>query len=367
MISEWDSLITSAEALLRRSLDESIRLHDPETVKDGIRCRVVRCRVRSDRPSLSSVILKQNRSSPEEGRFFTDGASLQLLSSIPEARGIAPAFLAGDAEQGLCCIEDLGGSESLEHVLLHGTREDALGRFRRLAEVTARMHAATRGREEEFLRLRHALPEPECVDRKRDADTWRANLPKLLAWFEAVGVDLPRGFEAGCESLATTYADPGHFLTFTHGDPAPSNNHVRGDRVRLLDFEYGGYRHALYDLTAWQVLCPMPEDFIEGMCEAYRERGTERGTLWEDEEAFRDGWARMCAYRALAILTWVPPSVLAENRSRVGEWTARHAVLSALERMAEAAGGATAFASVTDAADRLERRLRDLWPEITTT
>ena len=47
------------------------------------------------------------------------------------------------------------------------------------------------------------------------------------------------------------FGEPGPFLAFTHGDPAPTNNHVAGDEVRLLDFEYGGFRHALYDITAW--------------------------------------------------------------------------------------------------------------------
>src|SRR5436190_1655680 len=58
--------------------------------------------------------------------------------------------------------------------------------------------------------------------------------------------------------------------TFTHGDPAPTNCLTRGGTAVLVDFEFGGFRHALYDLTAWYILCPLPEELVEEMSDGYR-------------------------------------------------------------------------------------------------
>ena len=117
--------------------------------------------------------------------------------------------------------------------------------------------------------------------------------------------------------------------TFTHGDPAPTNNHVVGGRVTLLDFEYGGFRHALYDMTGWDTLCPLPGPVVRSMRSAYRAAMAREGSATDlagvaaDDGAFDDAWATMSAYRAVAILGWLGPGVLRENRPWVGACGAR--------------------------------------------
>jgi hypothetical protein len=134
--------------------------------------------------------------------------------------------------------------------------------------------------------------------------------------------------------------------------------------MRLLDFEYGGYRHALYDQTAWSVLCPLPERLVERLRRGYWLELAKRRPPALAEEPYRDAWAALCAYRALAILTWIPPAVLQDNRPWAEDWTMREAVLAAVSRLALAADGIPWLAPVSAAAVRLRAVLRARWPDL---
>jgi hypothetical protein len=83
----------------------------------------------------------------------------------------------------------------------------------------------------------------------------------------------------------------------------------------------------------------------------------------EDERAYQEAWAHLCAYRALAMLTWVPCGVLDQNQAWVGDWSRREAVLAAAGRLREATTEVHALAPVAEAAAGLEQALRSRWPE----
>ena len=135
--------------------------------------------------------------------------------------------------------------------------------------------------------------------------------------------------------------------------------------MRLLDFEYGAFRHALYDMTAWNILCPLPRRFLRDMAERFR---AELGYFYpaaNDEVQYNSAWAALCAFRALAILSWIDPDVLQENRPWVDEnWTSRHAVLAAVSRLREATENITEYRAVSDVADRLLATLQREWSEL---
>lgn len=163
--------------------------------------------------------------------------------------------------------------------------------------------------------------------------------------------------------IAAVYREPGPWLCFSHGDPAPSNTHITGDEVRLLDFEYGGFRHALYDLSAWAVLCPLPERQLQQMRDMFQHTLADFLPAAGDSGAFRDGWGALCAYRAIALLSWVSPAVLESDQAFVGAWSARQAVLAALARAEAAAAPVPALRPAVLAFRRLYGELHQRWPE----
>jgi hypothetical protein len=58
-----------------------------------------------------------------------------------------------------------------------------------------------------------------------------------------------------------------------------------------------------------------------------------------DDERYREAWATMCGYRALAMVTWFSPDLLAQNRPWTPGWTRRAALISTTLRLRQASAG----------------------------
>ena len=356
----FQSLLSLAAAVFQESSGCPAVLSDPVVIKNWHRSLVLRCRVESPVTGISSLIIKQIKQEPVRG--FSDWASLAFLSGQPGAQGIVPCFHGGDPANRFFLMEDLGQGDSLQDILTAGDRDALPNALRTLATQMARLHCTTVDAESSFDAIRSALPETDGLGREREAESWLQGRAKLIAWFEALGCQPPAGFGESLAFIATTYAKPDGFLAFTHGDPAPSNNHFTKGGPHLLDFEYGAFRHALYDITAWNVLCPLPSDLTGEMRNSFREELAKGFPAARDDKRFAAAWACLCAYRAWAILTWIPPGVIQANRPWADNWGMREAVFVALSRMKECTGPIAELAAASAAAETLLKALRKRWP-----
>lgn len=356
-----DRIAHRLQSVLGVAGDRPLAIAHPEVVKDTARSRVVRCRVRSVAPAPSSIVIRFIKAEPTRG--FTDWASLAFLSSLPDARGLTPGFVVGDPRGRWFAVEDLGPGESLHDILVRGDPGEARRASIALTTSMTRLHTATVARHEAYETARRALPDAQGLGRDQEAETWLGGYAKIVTWFAALGHTPPTDLHACMTRIAEVYRDPDGFLCFTHGDPAPTNNHVTPGGTRLLDFEYGGYRHALYDITAWNVLCPLPVTWVREMRQLFREELAAVLPAARDEARFAEAWAYLCAYRALAILTWIPPDILDANRPWADGWTMREAVLVAMSRLREATDPVSSLRPVSEAAFALDTALRSRWPE----
>jgi hypothetical protein len=357
-----DAILARAEQLLGAAWGREVALAEPALLGDRGRNLVLRCRVYPDSPAGDTLVVKWRRPDAPARLLQTEWASLALLAELPEAAGAAPLLYAGDPVEGLLVLEDLGLGGSLEDALQgrDPARLDAL--LADMGRCMARLQRATLGREPDFVRRCAVLPGFDPQARKAEATHWRATT-RQLAWFAVLGSEPPSGFEIALERIAADYAEPDGLLAFSHGDPAPSNNRAAGGGLRLIDFEYGAFRHLFYDLSAWAMLCPLPEPQLQLLRGAFlRELGDACPALL-DPPALRDAWATMCTYRGLAVLSWLPLSTLQTDRPWVGAWSARAAALCVCARLREQAAATPALAPVAEAADALERHLRACWPE----
>ena len=368
-----------AAGVLSRALGRPVALEEVTVLREGPRSTVLRCRVRprsSDPagpargagPVPPTVVVK--RLHPGSTLGYTDWAALRFLGSLAGGQGLAPRVLGGDAPARVVLLEDLGPGGSLDALLqappgppaARAARDACLA----LAAQYARLHVASRGQEAAFARACAETPPAAPEGRHEEARRWTGGLERVRAWLDGAGCPVEPGLGAACERVAAVYAEPGPWLTFTHGDPAPTNNHVappapgRGPAVSLLDFEYGAFRHALYDLTAWDVLCPLPRDLLAAMRRRYRAAlgptlpAGAGGAGDPPGGAFSAAWAEMVAFRALALLSWIPTRVLDANAPWVGDWTAREAILVALGRLRLALAGLAELAPIRRTAGRLE-------------
>ncbi len=282
-----EHLMRASERLLRVQHGSTVRLSDPTVIDRRDRSLTLRCAV-SGWDDAASVVIKSNHGDDERG--FSDWASFQFLSGISD--NVAPCFYAGDDGARFFVMEDLGASRSLEQVFSEGDESASIDALRTLAVTMARLVVDTIGQESRYLTLRRALPGATKLGRGHEAALWLDAIERVKAWASALGMEIPANFEAACEAVARVYADPGPWLAFSHGDPAPSNNNFSRDGARLIDFEYAGYRHALYDLTAWDTLCPVPKPWLNAMRAAYRDelRAHLDGVVPLEDEEFRRAW-----------------------------------------------------------------------------
>jgi hypothetical protein len=357
------TLASEAERLVQGSLGHEVFLHDPALIAQRGRNLVVRCAA-SGWDGVTSVVLKWNDGDPVRG--FTDWAGLQFLSTLQAAKGVAPRFYACSAEDRLMLMEDLGASRSLEDVLNNGDNTSVVGVLRALAVAMRRLVEATAQHEGAYERLRATLPGAEGLGRQLEARRWLEALGRVAQWASELGIRLPTSFDPTCEHVAAVYASPGAYLAFSHGDPAPTNNHLDGGRVSLIDFEYAGYRHALYDLTAWDTLCPLPMEWVAAMEHAFLQPagGGPLGEVFADDVGYREARATMCAYRALAMLTWFSPELMKQDRSWAPEWTQRDALISTSLRLQQTSVGVPGLEPLADFGGALANVFRARWPEL---
>lgn len=356
-------LTRQAGRIVQDQVGRQITLHDPMLIARRERSLLVRCGV-TGWQGVASVVLKRHVG--DDARGFTEWASLRFLSAMEASTGVAPRFYAGDVEARILVMEDLGGSQSLADVLARGTTTAVVGTLEALAVPMARLVAATGQLEGRFEALRAALPGSGGLGRRHEAQRWLVGREQVVRWADALGIRMPPNFEAACAHIAGVYADPGAYLAFSHGDPAPSNNHVISGRVRLLDFEYGGYRHALYDLTAWDVLCPLSGEWVAALECSFR-RTVEASLarrMCMDGAVYREARATMCAYRALAMISWLSADLLVQDSDWAPGWTRREALISTCLRLHLLSDGIAALDPVTYLGGTMAEQLQRRWPSL---
>lgn len=358
-----DDVVARATTVAGAVFGPGVAVREATIVAERARSLIVRCALAPHPVAPRAVIAKVQTG--DDARGFSEWASLAFLASLEGAEGVAPRFHGGDADARLIVMEDLGEARTLADVLATGDAAASEAAARSLAEPMARLVAATAGAERagRYAQLRAGLPGGEGTGRRAEAERWRAAWPRVAAWFAALDCPTGAGFEAAFARVADTYAEPGAFLALSHGDPAPSNNHT-GPAARLLDFEYGAYRHALYDITGWYVLCPLPERWVAGLHDAFRQRLAGVWSPLDDDPAYRAAWGAICAFRALAMLTWLPREIVTADRPWAEGWTTRGALLTAATRLGRATAGVPALAALHEAGERLAGAARARWPEL---
>ncbi|HEY3267525.1 MAG TPA: hypothetical protein VGM37_11400 [Armatimonadota bacterium] len=339
----------------------NVRLDDPALVRDGGRNAVIRASARGI-PDSPVVFVKRFRA--DVGCGFTDWAALRFLAGRCGDPALAPGFLAGDVARRVLVTREAPHSVVLGDWLL-GPDPGARRRTRALlAEVLGRLASLRADLEPEFEAGLALLPETQPLRREREASDLLERRTHVLDWFAAAGANAPPGFADAVSAVARRYAGPGNFLAFSHGDPAPSNGLASPEAVTLVDFEYAAYRHALYDVSGWYILCPLPEAEAQDLVGAFRIAAAPALPAMADGERFREEWAFVCAYRGLWMLSRIPTAVAAKDREWAPGWSAREALLTAMTRLERSTRACPVLSPICEGAGELLRRLLIVWPGI---
>jgi hypothetical protein len=283
----------AAERILARAWDCPVRVDEGVTIgsAEEIKPNIRRCRVLEgppDRPAtvIAKRILGPGVYDPDDLRRVTefDGmpslawqlchewAATTFLCGIPSEPPLSPRCLGGDRSDGLVVLEDIGTGPTLGELLEGADPAQAEQAVLGYAVTLGRLHARTIGRQAEFERLWVSLGFPASGSIPRDvAKPWR----RFQEAGDALNLRLPAGFQDEMTAAVAALASPGPFLAFGHGENNPINNMLGGGRVRLFDFEFSDFWHALADGVNYRHLFPwrthrLPDELLRRMEATYR-------------------------------------------------------------------------------------------------
>lgn len=330
--SKFDpSLIPVIEHLLTEAWAGNARLTEAETLSED---KCYRCVVKgSSVDTPASVIVKKAR--PEPGipidpdstkgnpsqPLLEEWAGLTFLNNVLPDTGLMPRFYGGDRASCLIVFEDLGQGSSLVEAL-QGTNPDYARECLTMhAQAVAELHAHTLGKEARYWQIRDALG-PRGVPRDwklwgnlLDTQGWgnlRALRAELRKGFDRIGQQVGTAFWDEYDSLVTAMESPSPFRAYVHNDSCPDNTFITPGRLRLIDFERGGYHLCLLDAAYCRLSMPhcywanrLPADVAPMVERAYRQRLSQALPEIGDDRRFAVAMTEACAYWIISNGMWM--------------------------------------------------------------
>jgi hypothetical protein len=224
---------------------------------------------------------------------------LQFLTETSGGPSPTPRFYAGDRDHGLLALEDLGASKGLDQALLGADPAYAEAMLVAFAATLGRLHALTTGKQAEFEHIRGGLGPRKSI-KSADWGDWFATALRDMA--KVAGIEPTLGIDEELRVIAENLAEPGPFHAYLHNDPCPDNCLITDDGLKLIDFEFGGYGHALRDGIYGRIHFPtcwcvnrLPEHVPPKMEAAYRAELIKGCSEAADDERFYQAVVEACA------------------------------------------------------------------------
>ena len=372
-----EELVRIAEHILSGAFGRHASLL-PERTWDGDKSTVLRCRLLDTAPPApTSVIVKRSR----HGAILEDWAASLFLEQLPREPPLAPRCYGGDLPAQVIVLEDLGDGEGpgTREVLLGDDPDRAAAALVEHLRLVGELHGATAGRSDDYARVRRSLgpPRPPRLlykdpwsDARGSALTEQERLEAVGEYrrsLEPVGLRPPDAADEEIDLVTRRVeGEPGPFLAFCQGDLNEPGGCARWrGRLRLFDFDCGGFRHALLEGLAgrltWGAASRIPAGVVGAMEEAYRQALATGCAAARDDVLYRRALAEAAARWHVFHVIWRLPTALERDYQR-GITRLRQQLLAWLEgfaAVAEECGHATALGS---SARPLAARLREQWP-----
>lgn len=361
-------LLSVAERICSKVLGRTVQFAPPEDIRGwDERTWTRRCSVLDpDGAGPSSVILKQFRLG--DGHGMAEWAALEFIERLALDPPFAPHIYGGDDDLSLIVVEDLGdaGTLGLSRILAGDDPRLAGDALVAASRALGRLHAASRRREPEYRALRSRLPE---AAHEPFHQVFRARLAwdKFAGNLALAGVSPAPDVQQEIDWIGGRLADPGPFLTFTHGDTCLSNIMMIDGTARFFDLEVSDYRHALLDgafvtlrLHGCQESGTIPAAVQLRMEAAYRRELAAGIPEADDDARFNVELVAMTAVWLALLLERLGPSLEKDRKMVTG--TNRQRILHALDSFSRLSDERDCFPTLRRTVDDLLFRLRERWP-----
>lgn len=236
-----------------------------------------------------SIVIKQI---PEDARFGADArfrsewAGLEFANQIATNTQFAPQIIAGDVQERIIILEDLGDVQNLNNQL-HEQTIDGTHLLRQYGTFLGTMHAASIGRQAEFEVIQKRLnADVPPNDSSRDL---REMLDKVHEAFDP-NPHMSKVFIEEIVQASAIVHDESALFAFNHHDAGPHNILLTDNSLRFVDFEFSTYSHAFMDMTAVHLAFPpfsmghpIPKIAIKAYETAYRDALSEATATISDD------------------------------------------------------------------------------------
>jgi hypothetical protein len=375
-------LIAAAERLLSQQTESTIQFTNVVWIdeEEERRNHLFRCTIGNSSAGLpATVILKQivaDKFQPDDVtswdtmRFFRDWAGAQFLSSLAGEPGYGPRFYGGDRALGFFILEDLGQDQPrLMEPLLQGTAAEAEEALLQYITRLGKMHADTIGKRAQYQAVLHAA-NPALRAAADDQNKHRPVIEQFCEILTKLNIQTGPALLAELDDLSVRVAEAGDFAAFVHSDPCPDNVlFVNGD-VRLIDYEFAYFGHALTDACYPRIYFPtcwccnrIPQPLVAQLEAAYRAELVRGCPAAADDQRFGQALADVCGAWLLRLAPWQLASALQEE-SRWGIASMRSRVLARLEAFLSTATEFARLPIYQATTSQLLETLHLRWPEV---
>ncbi|GAB2633593.1 phosphotransferase family protein [Nocardia goodfellowii] len=283
-------VVSAAQQLLTKRMGAPVKLSDPMELSGSGRTTVLRVRVSENAFSLPrTLIVKQVRGNAAERRtgglapgvasidsaFLREAVSYQFTTALSRDQRPGAYLIAHSLPERLLILSDLGENSLLTQQLRSGAEPATRNALMAFAQALGRMHAATVGREADFVALLRRVDVMHRVDGiAQQAETAIAEVPGMLR--RELGIEVP-GEIAELIVRGNRLFSAGRFRAFSPSDLCPDNVILNEEGARFLDYEWGGFRDATLDIAYALVSFPgclcdfeLARDRARQMVEAWR-------------------------------------------------------------------------------------------------
>ncbi|MFI1459850.1 phosphotransferase family protein [Nocardia carnea] len=283
-------VVSAAQQLLTKRMGAPVKLSDPTELSGSGRTTVLRVRVAENAFSLPrTLIVKQVRGSVADPKnvtimpgvasvdsaFLREAVSYQFTTALSRGERPGAYLIAHSLPDRLLVLSDLGENTKLTDVLRSGAEPAAQNAMMAFAQALGRMHAATVGRELDFVALLRRVDVVHRVDGiAQQAEAAVAEVPALLR--RELGIEVPDEVADQVAHGARLFGG-GRFRAFSPSDLCPDNVIINDEGARILDYEWGGFRDATLDIAYALVSFPgclcdieLSRELATQMVEAWR-------------------------------------------------------------------------------------------------
>ncbi len=285
-------VVSAAQHLLTKRMGAPVKLSDPIELGGSGRTTVLRVRVAENAFSLPrTLIVKQLRGAAQDRRigglapgvasidaaFLREAVSYQFTTALSSRHRPGAYLLAHDIPARLLILSDLGENASLTTVLRSGAEPASRNALMAFAQAMGRMHAATVGREPDFVALLRRVDVAHRVDGiAQQAEAAIGEVPRML--HRELNIEVP-GEIAERIVAGNRLFSAGRYRAFSPSDLCPDNVILNAEGARFLDYEWGGFRDATLDIA--YALVSFPGCLCD--VELSRERARQLVEAWRSE------------------------------------------------------------------------------------